>query len=201
MQNRNNDPVISGIYVLEQLRQAEDHLDWCDSAVAMDDLICDCKNAGEVIRELMNALRDTKANGKEIRGFFGQYRFLSNFYEAPIQYEGIQYRNNEAAFQAQKCPERAAEFANLTPSEAKHLGRHVELRHDWENIKDNIMFGVVKAKFSQNANLKQKLLATGNSRLFEEINWGDTCWGTVNGKGENRLGLILEDVRDLLREE
>ena len=38
MQNRNNDPVISGIYVLEQLRQAEDHLDWCDSAVAMDDL-------------------------------------------------------------------------------------------------------------------------------------------------------------------
>lgn len=107
----------------------------------------------------------------------------------------------EAAFQAQKCPERAAEFANLTPSEAKHLGRHVELRHDWENIKDNIMFGVVKAKFSQNANLKQKLLATGNSRLFEENNWGDTCWGTVNGKGENRLGLILEDVRDLLREE
>lgn len=84
MQNRNNDPVISGIYVLEQLRQAEDHLDWCDSAVAMDDLICDCKNAGEVIRELMNALRDTKANGKEIRGFFGQYRFLSNFYEAPM---------------------------------------------------------------------------------------------------------------------
>ena len=49
--------------------------------------------------------------------------------------------------------------------------------------------------------IELKLLATGNSRLFEENNWGDTCWGTVNGKGENRLGLILEDVRDLLREE
>lgn len=172
-----------------------------DMALATNSALVECvpKNLLKPAKE--NWIPGKPMNNKEIRGFFGQYRFLSNFYEAPIQYEGIQYRNNEAAFQAQKCPERAAEFANLTPSEAKHLGRHVELRHDWENIKDNIMFGVVKAKFSQNANLKQKLLATGNSRLFEENNWGDTCWGTVNGKGENRLGLILEDVRDLLREE
>ena len=34
--------------------------------------------------------------------FDGEYAFLSNFFEAPVLYRGIRYRNTEAAFQAQK---------------------------------------------------------------------------------------------------
>lgn len=37
-----------------------------------------------------------------IKEFRGKYYFLSNFYEAPITYEGITYQNNEAAFQSAK---------------------------------------------------------------------------------------------------
>lgn len=40
---------------------------------------------------------------KEINEFNGRYRFLSNFRNCPVDYEGIAYQNAEAAFQAQKC--------------------------------------------------------------------------------------------------
>jgi len=39
---------------------------------------------------------------KKIDKFDGEYRFLSNFYDAPVWYEGLLYQNNEAAFQAAK---------------------------------------------------------------------------------------------------
>ena len=35
--------------------------------------------------------------------FREEYEFLSNFYPAKMEYEGIIYRNAEAAYQAQKC--------------------------------------------------------------------------------------------------
>ena len=58
--------------------------------------------------------------GIVIDSFRGENFYLSNFYEAPVTYGGITFRNNEAAFQAQKCedPETRKEFAHLNPSEA-----------------------------------------------------------------------------------
>lgn len=137
----------------------------------------------------------------EIRGFFDEYRYLSNFYIASVRYNGLLFQNNEAAFQAQKCPSRASEFTKLNPSQAKRLGRRVSLRRDWESVKYTIMKEIVYAKFSQNTALRNMLLGTGNAKLFEENTWGDTIWGTVNGQGRNYLGKILEEVRDELRKE
>lgn len=87
----------------------------------------------------------------------------------------------------------------LDPSSAKRKGRHVQLRHDWEKVKFDIMYEICKAKFSQNAELKDKLLATGDEYLEEGNTWGDRIWGTVNGKGQNNLGKILMRVREELR--
>ena len=44
-----------------------------------------------------------KTEGYVIDSFRGEYDFLSNFYSAPVEYQGIVYQNTEAAFQAQKC--------------------------------------------------------------------------------------------------
>lgn len=63
------------------------------------------------------------------------------------------------------------------------------------------MYEICKAKFTQNEDLKAKLLATGNDILEEGNTWGDRVWGTVNGVGENRLGKILMRVREELRNE
>ena len=67
----------------------------------------------------------------ENKEFRGKYYFLSNFYNAEIIYENKHYQNNEAAFQAMKCPERADDFRYLNGAEAKRLGRHVPLRSEF----------------------------------------------------------------------
>ena len=135
--------------------------------------------------------------------FRDDYYFMSNFYPFKLIYNGIEYQNTEAAFQAQKCkylPERN-QFSKLNPSEAKRLGRHVELRPDWEQVKDGIMFNIVLTKFSSDEYLAYKLLETGEEELMEGNTWNDTYWGvdldTMQGK--NKLGLILMKVRDVLR--
>lgn len=140
---------------------------------------------------------------KTINSFRGEFFFLSNFYNAPIEYEGITYQNNEAAFQAQKCLEikDKERFANISPSDAKRLGRKVELRKDWEQVKVSIMTEIVREKFQQNPDLADKLRATGNAHLEEGNTWGDRIWGTVNGQGANLLGKILMQVREELFQE
>lgn len=137
-----------------------------------------------------------------INNFRGEYFFLSNFFTAPVTYNGVTFRNNEAAFQAQKCINPAAipTFANLSPSDAKKAGRRVQLRKDWEDVKIGIMRDIVYAKFEQNPELKKKLLATGDAHLEEGNSWGDRTWGTVNGVGENYLGIILMAVRESMLE-
>ena len=136
-----------------------------------------------------------------INNFRGKYYFLSNFYEAPVTWNGLTYLNNEAAFQSAKTFSDRECFTNLDPSSAKKLGRRVQLRDDWEDVKNDIMYEICKAKFSQNIELKKKLLATGDKHLEEGNTWGDKIWGTVNGVGENRLGKILMKIREELRNE
>ena len=56
--------------------------------------------------------------------------FLSNFWECPVEFGGRTFGSAEAAFQSAKCPERADEFQELTPGQAKHRGKRVPLRPD-----------------------------------------------------------------------
>ena len=137
----------------------------------------------------------------EIKEFRGKYFFLSNFFETPVTWQGITYQNNEAAFHSAKVinQKNRQSFASLNPSKAKSKGRHVQLRNDWEKIKDNIMYEICYCKFSQNEELKKKLIATGNALLVEGNTWGDKYWGVCNGTGKNKLGKILMRVREELK--
>ncbi|MGN0992844.1 MAG: NADAR family protein [Bacilli bacterium] len=130
-----------------------------------------------------------------INSFKNKYFFLSNYYPCFIEYKGIKYRNNEAAFHAQKDLSRSYEFQLLTPDKAKKLGRQVKLRQDWEEIKDEIMYEINLEKFKQNEDLKIKLLDTKDEELIEGNNWNDTYWGVCNGIGKNKLGKILMRIR------
>ena len=134
--------------------------------------------------------------------FRGAYDFLSNFYPAEIELDGIVFSTGEAAFQAQKTldlEERKA-FAGLPPGKAKYAGRRLALRSDWEVVKLGIMERIVRAKFAQHPDLAGRLVATGTLPLMEGNAWHDVYWGVdVNtGKGENHLGKILMKVRDEL---
>lgn len=134
----------------------------------------------------------------KIDSFDGKYRFLSNFYNAPITYNGIMFSNSEAAFQSAKTTDASVQalFKTLDASQAKRLGRRIQLRDDWEHVKYDVMYEVCKTKFDQNPELKKRLMETGDAYLEEGNTWNDRCWGTCNGIGDNNLGKILMRIRD-----
>ena len=140
-----------------------------------------------------------------IKNFEGEYAFLSNFYFSPMIIDNVVYTTNEHFFQAMKSlnpKERQAIALAPTPGKAKHLGRKVSLRKDWEDIKEEVMLTGLRHKFS-NPELRKKLLATGNEELIEGNHWCDNYWGicdceTCGGQGKNRLGKLLMQVREEL---
>jgi len=134
--------------------------------------------------------------------FAGKYAFLSNFYLSPVVVSGRMYPTAEHAFQAHKsifAEDRNRIARCPTPAEAKKMGSALPLRADWSAIRYSVMERVVMAKFSQNSDLADQLLQTGNARLVEGNTWGDTLWGVYKGRGYNWLGEILMRVRDKLR--
>lgn len=137
----------------------------------------------------------------KIGGFFKKYRFLSNFHEYPVKWQGLVYGSSEAAFQAAKSTDQyiRLEFSTLSPSEAKGRGQKVQLREGWDSIKDSIMYDILIEKFTSCEDLKKDLLDTGDMYLEETNWWGDRYWGVCNGHGLNKLGSILMQVRAAIR--
>lgn len=136
-----------------------------------------------------------------IAGFVGEYRWLSNYFECPVSYEGRAYGSTEAAYHASKYPaSERDEFTRLDPDAAKKLSRKKGVNQPWwDERKTRVMREIVWAKFSQNSELAAKLLATGDRQLEEANWWGDKFWGTVNGEGQNTLGQLLMETRARLR--
>jgi len=140
-----------------------------------------------------------------IGSFSGPYRFLSNFYPAPLWYGDLRWPTAEHAYQAAKAGNiRAWQMAVLeqpSPGRAKRFGRTIPLREDWEDVKRKIMFDVVWAKFSGSPGLAGMLRDTGGEYLMEGNTWGDDYWGAVDGVGRNYLGRILMAVRMLISDD
>lgn len=113
-------------------------------------------------------------NPDAIKSFTGEHAFLSNFYESPFIADML-YPTVEHFFQAAKTVDPALRrriSAAPTPGLAKGLGRRVQLRDDWEQIKDDIMYRAVRLKFSAHPSLALMLLATGNRQLVEREQLG-----------------------------
>jgi DNA-directed RNA polymerase II subunit RPB2 len=121
----------------------------------------------------------------------------------------------EHYYQAMKFPQdpawQRAIRAAPTPARAKKMGLDPAhpVRADWESVKERVMKAALLAKFRQNPALLAFLQGTAPRRL-RYTNTGDVFWGvgrggdrreTTNGDrrettgGQNRLGLMLEEVR------
>lgn len=139
-----------------------------------------------------------------IDSFRGENRFLSNFWPALVEYDGMVYPTVEHAYQAAKTNDKTLRgtIRNLLfPGGAKKFVRKLVLdgkiviKDDWEIEKTMVMEELVRKKFS-NPTLRKMLLETGEQELVEDNNWGDTFWGKCDGVGHNRLGKILMKVRE-----
>lgn len=97
-------------------------------------------------------------------------------------------------------------FANMKPDVAKRMGKAVKLRTDWDITKHQYMREILYAKFTQNPELKEKLLETGEELLVEGNVWHDNEWGICScykcrkTKGQNLLGIFLMEIRKSLRQ-
>ena len=141
-----------------------------------------------------------------------EYREFSNFYVEPFKAEDTDgteklWASIEHYFQAQKFPEDPAYREKIrtapTPEKAKLLGSNKAKKIDpqWDTKRDDVMRKALYAKFSQNEQLRNLLLSTGNRDLIED-NQADSYWGRgADGLGKNRLGILLMELRSNLRKE
>lgn len=148
--------------------------------------------------------------------FFTSHAWASNFYPAPIDIQGQSFYTSEQAYQYAKGirsgdPHTATLILRAkSPKEAKLLGSGVTPKGKWDDDKIDVMRHILTEKFKQHADLRQKLLATGQANLIEASL--DTFWGakaTLTSKsikdgswtGANTLGKILAEVRHELKRE
>lgn len=137
-----------------------------------------------------------------VYGFFAEYRWLSNFHLCEICIQGLKYQSSEHAYQAMKTlrtKDRKRVRDVPTPKDAKVMGQIVPLRANWEDIKIQKMYDVLKCKFLQHDYLRIFLMRTGDKYLEETNYWNDTFWGVCGGKGENQLGKLLMKIRAELK--
>jgi ribA/ribD-fused uncharacterized protein len=141
----------------------------------------------------------------EIKGFFGEYRWLSNFHEAPVEYEGLMYASTENAFQAAKVVSEERSFLqSCKPYVSKKIWktktRIDSSKEEWDARRLHVMTVVTLDKYTRHADLMEKLLATGARYLEESNHWNDQFWGVdIHKGGENQLGKLLMNVRTYLR--
>jgi len=134
------------------------------------------------------------------------YGEFSNFARYSIWLDDRRWPTSEHYFQAMKFLELSHQEEirfERSPKIAAEMGRSRKrpLRMDWESVKDQVMRQAVLAKFTQHDELKALLLSTGNAKLVEHTT-NDSYWGDGgDGSGKNRLGLILMEVREQLRQE
>jgi hypothetical protein len=135
------------------------------------------------------------------RDVYGEF---SNFAPIPVEIDGKCWPTTEHYFQAVKFHGTEREEAirqAASPSIAAKMGRSrgFPLRADWEQVKDEIMYRAVMAKFTQYPKLRVLLLATGDAEIIEHTR-NDSYWADGgDGTGRNQLGKILMQVREEMR--
>ncbi len=148
-------------------------------------------------------------NDKEIKGFFDNCRFLSNFGPAKVFLDGEEYNSVENAYQAAKYKKELRIYLMIcSPREATAFAKeNIDGKcsnEEWENKKLEVMRKLLIQKFDKNLNPEnyQKLLETGSKYLEETNYWGDTYWGVDKndakeyGNGKNNLGKLLMEIRN-----
>lgn len=124
---------------------------------------------------------------------------LSNFYPSRIFLDKKMWPTVEHYYQANKSlDENLIEYVRLAPHPAQAKKRAYEspLRDDWHDIKEDIMYKALYAKFTQNKICRGILLSTGDRPIHEDSPT-DRYWGFRNN-GKDRLGILLIKIRSNL---
>lgn len=175
------------------------------------------KKAGKIPDKL-------KISGREVDAFFFHrpeepHGYLSNWYTSPFDLDGMHFSSVEQYIMYRKCmifgDETSAKAVLATEDTATQqaIGRKAAgyIGSVWAGMRQMVVLRGLMAKFSQNEDLKQKLLDTGDAHLVEcagsDKIWAcgirlndDKRFDAANWTGNNILGFALMEVRAILRE-
>lgn len=140
----------------------------------------------------------------------GKWGFLSPYANFPItmNIDGNDYTfpTVEHYYQAMKFKASDERFKTIlalqNPDDARLLTKTAEYkinrRPNFDENKFKIMEDGMRAKFAQNSQAAELLKATGDAVLIKSC---DVCYkcGFGEGSGENRMGKILMQIRDGIR--
>ncbi len=175
------------------------------------------KKAGKIPDKL-------KVSGQEVDAYFFHrpeepHGYLSNWYTSPFDLDGMHFSSVEQCIMYRKCmifgDETSAKAVLATEDTAAQqaIGRKAAgyIGSVWAGMRQMVVLRGLMAKFSQNEDLKQKLLDTGDAYLVEcagsDKIWAcgirlndDKRFDASNWTGDNILGFALMEVREMLRE-
>ena len=136
------------------------------------------------------------------------YEFTNFFVCSSLHIDNISYPTSEHYFQSQKFvgtpyPRYIAGMSH--PRESFDFSRSSRgthwIRPDWPEVKEQVMYKVLKEKFTQNPELGYLLISTCNAVILEHTS-KDSYWGDAgDGTGKNRLGVLLMRLRMELQSE
>lgn len=154
--------------------------------------------------------------------FWGE--FLSNWYPARFtearEGKTLEFFNSEQYFMYEKAKAFGDEeiamrilFEGKNPKQAKTLGRKVKGYNDevWNKMRYKVMLRANLLKYLQNKDLEKLLLNEEfDGKNFVEASPYDRIWGIgcdeasalddeSNWNGQNLLGKVLDEVRDILK--
>ena len=175
------------------------------------------KKAGKIPDKL-------KVSGQEVDAYFFHrpeepHGYLSNWYTSPFDLDGMHFSSVEQYIMYRKCmifgdetSAKAVLATEDTPAQ-QAIGRKAAgyIGSVWAGMRQMVVLRGLMAKFSQNEDLKQKLLDTGDAYLVEcagsDKIWAcgirlndDKRFDASNWTGDNILGFALMEVREMLRE-
>lgn len=146
------------------------------------------------------------------------YGYLSNWYHSDFDLDGQHFTSTEQYIMYQKCLafgdlESAASVLATEDTQAQQdIGRQVKgyVNHVWAGMRQLVAVRGLYAKFSQNEELKKKLLDTSDAWLVEcahkDTTWAcgirlneDERFDTSKWRGQNILGFALMEVREDLK--
>ena len=139
------------------------------------------------------------------------YYELSSSYERPLVIKGEIWSSVDHYLEAQKFVDSEGVYTKhafdirvaASPAEAVRIGRERShlIRSDWEEVRDEVMFKALTAKFTQYKDLYRLLMDTEDAFIIkhtgEDHYWDDG----EDGSGRSMLGDFLMKLRDQFRQD